>query len=507
MIIDILSPILKLKRPELYQLFEGNELCFAVLHHCESDVVRILRKDRSLLRESTYRGLTPFHLAVSWPRGLSILIAHGANEVQSIISIRDSLNVSALEYAIITGETTSVKILLDSEIIISEETLRSLGILTDQKLAHEIMGLMAKTLFRRQRSLLELALRTLSAEDVQNLGLHKDVILDEKAFHVVRALKERGISVPAVYDAIVRGSVYHWPFLTTPWAQALFDAGFVETNSLVLGLTPLMGISENFWTVEFNQMLGLIHWFYDHGANLYTSISYSSKCCCCDRRDVFVQVRPTVHYFAESLGWVAVNVLVQRERLETSNRNLSLFSKLLSSKVTDPCECYCAANGCTPTSKFVCGIYTRILLRGGDIERHVINCIRSIESAKFDESKYDVIFDFIRAVTFERLGMRHTCCRYTMRTAPSELCRHRVPDLMELSEVKEIREEDRNLAGLLNLLVEEFERAFLDLDVPLSQFVKQHLWPRVDKVMEEQDEVSSENLHAMREIGVVLDGS
>ena len=100
--------------------------------------------------------------------------------------------------------------------------------------------------------------------------------------------------------------------------------------------------------------------------------------------------------------------------------------------------------------------------------------------------------------------MRHTCCGYTMRTRNRRFRRYEVPNLLEVTEVEEIREEDRYLAELLDTLVEEFERKFRELDVPLSQFVEEYLWPRVDEAMEEQDEVSSEDLHAIRDIGVVL---
>lgn len=132
-------------------------------------------------------------------------------------------------------------------------------------------------------------------------------------------------------------------------------------------------------------------------------------------------------------------------------------------------------------------------------------CIKLIESLTINKIKDNVAFDFISVFTFERLGMRHTCCRYTMRPEHRHLCRYHVPDLIELNEVEEIREEERYLAGLMDTLVEEFERRFRELDMPLSQFVKEYLWPRVDEAMGEQDEVSSEDLHAIREVGVVLD--
>ncbi|KAI0006843.1 hypothetical protein F4779DRAFT_594791 [Xylariaceae sp. FL0662B] len=529
----ILSAILILRRPEFYEPFECNALCFAVLNHCEFGVVRLLRRDRSLLLEPICWRFTPLHLAVNWPRGLSVLIEHGGSEVQSLINVTDSADRPVLYYAIEMGEIESVEILLKSEAHVADTTLKALDSIRDTARARKIMGILARTLAQRHRRLSELALRTLPTRDVDKLGLQEDVLLDDKALQVVQALKQRGISVPAVYDTIEPGSVYHRDYLTSAWAQALFDAGFVEVDSRLYGRTPLMGIFHKLETTTLDDMLGLTHWFHNHGADLYAllritpgkphGIHCGSDCRLED--DGPSLLYPAVHYCTESLGWIVGFEGMYRGAFHLSSENMLLLPELLNDKATDPCRCYCAANGCTPASKFVCGIYSQLELYGGDTE-DLVDCMTFIESAIIGKTEYNVVSDVIRSITFECLGMRHTCCRYTtrferttyleneigsrgisIRREGERFCRYEAPDLIELDEAEAVREEYHHLGRLLDTLVEEFERRFRELGVPLSQFVKRYLWPRVYEVMRERDEVSSEDLHAIRKIGVVLDES
>lgn len=408
------------------------------------------------------------------------------------------------------GEIQSVEILLDSGAHILHSSLKALISLRDREKAQNIVGILAKTLARQQRELWKFALQNLPTEIVQSLGLDENYPLDDKAFHVVQALKKWRIPVPAVYDTVEPGPVYHLECLSPSWAQVLYDAGFVKTNSPLHGRTPLMCVCDNFWETNFNDMLGLTNWFQGHGASLYTSLRISGNrrsvnrgSGCGPEVDVPSPNYSTIHYLTESLGFIAADEVRRLGRFQTSGKNLPLLSKLLQDKTTDPCHCYCVVDGCTPASKFISGVYTMGSLWSGDITKNVIKCMRSIESTVLNETETGIALDFIRVITFERLGMRHTCCRYTMQTRGRYFGRYEVPNLLEVTEVEEIREEDRYLAELLDTLVEEFKRKFREFDVPLSQFVKEYLWPRVDEVME-QDEVSSEDLHAIREIGVVL---
>ncbi|KAI1142061.1 hypothetical protein F5Y05DRAFT_369587 [Hypoxylon sp. FL0543] len=63
---------------------------------------------------------------------------------------------------------------------------------------------------------------------------------------------------------------------------------------------------------------------------------------------------------------------------------------------------------------------------------------------------------------------------------------------LDATEIEEIREEDRYLAEQLETLVKGFEERFLELNVSLSQFVEKYLWPKLDEIEEERDEVMLE---------------
>ncbi|OTA67266.1 hypothetical protein K449DRAFT_389985 [Hypoxylon sp. EC38] len=102
------------------------------------------------------------------------------------------------------------------------------------------------------------------------------------------------------------------------------------------------------------------------------------------------------------------------------------------------------------------------------------------------------------------LGMSHTCCWYGCLGLENSL-EEGLLHLRDPEEVDEIREEDRHLAKLLETLMEEFQAKLFEMNVPLSKFVEEYWWPRMREVEKEQYGLSASELHAIREIGVVLD--
>ncbi|KAF7553623.1 hypothetical protein G7Z17_g3484 [Cylindrodendrum hubeiense] len=76
---------------------------------------------------------------------------------------------------------------------------------------------------------------------------------------------------------------------------------------------------------------------------------------------------------------------------------------------------------------------------------------------------------------------------------------------MDLEGVIEIQEEDRYLAARLDTLVEEFDAKFTEFGQPFAKFFFGYWWDRMDEIDAENDELSHENIEAIRETGVVLE--
>lgn len=83
--------------------------------------------------------------------------------------------------------------------------------------------------------------------------------------------------------------------------------------------------------------------------------------------------------------------------------------------------------------------------------------------------------------------------------------KYKIIDILDPEEIAEIQEEDQHLAARLDGLVAEFNAKFMELGQPFSEFFLGYWWSRMDEVDAEKDELSREDMEAIREAGVVLE--
>ncbi|OTA52658.1 hypothetical protein K449DRAFT_229703 [Hypoxylon sp. EC38] len=137
----------------------------------------------------------PLHIAANWPRGLAILIEHGGKAIQAIVNTRDRWNMTVLDYAIELGQVDSVKLVCDVRTCLRSEYISRFE-LVKHRIPHErIASVLVSALSQERRELLLFALSELPREDIDGFGLQTDVLLDQKAFDVIAALQQRGITV------------------------------------------------------------------------------------------------------------------------------------------------------------------------------------------------------------------------------------------------------------------------------------------------------------------------
>lgn len=412
-------------------------------------------------------------------------------------------------YAMLLAEADSVKLLLDAGAPFDIREFERLVALPDAA-AVRIAHVMSQSLAQRRKALLELALRNLPIGIIKRLGLESDTLLDEKTFDVVQALRQRRVPVSAAYlvpiekGEVILGSVYHWipraPFV----AQALFEAGFHETNVTFRGYTPLMTILYVPWDLP--DILGVALWFQDHGADMYSPMPIHDGC---DRPSDINESQPIYPVIHKIMYAVGMFDFLNRQVVHPQ-----IFS-FMNDTITDPCVCYCTTNGCTSASKFIRGIIESEMVTDAisemvtdTVSEKVLCRLMELIGGIYDHNGYRVAIDVIRVAAFELLEMKHTCCRYRW-----DLPFQMAPDwvsllhLMNPDEITEIREEERYLAALLESLMEEFEVKLKEGNMTFSQFLRDYWLPRMQQVQEERDELSMEEKAEMRKIGVVLDES
>ncbi|KAI1410272.1 hypothetical protein F5Y13DRAFT_192459 [Hypoxylon sp. FL1857] len=509
---DTVLLIMLLGITDLYECFI-TEFSIQVLSRSESDVIRSLNTDPSLLWERTPGAQTPFHLAANWPRGLEILIEFAGDATEAIMHTSDNGGKTPLEFAIELEEPHSVKILLDAGMKFGFKQFWPIQVLRDSAQADEIKSIVIGTLATRRRNLWQLALINLPPKIIENFGVEEDALLDTNAFDVLQALRREHILLPTIYDDCRPGSVYHWCGINRSIAQKLFDAGFRGPDVKFCGYTPLMameteGLYNGSPSCRLVAKLELLHWFKTHGADLHTPVPVFGYSLSSENYRSH-PTYPVIHLIATRLGEVLYKdieyPLLDRElfKLKAPKENVSRnqrsqLLKLLGDGIADPCICYCTTNGCTPASKYACGFL-------GIAKRYYLY---------YDTmgviSKRVIALDIIRVSTFEILGMKHTCCRYKERRYCDDIQRYIKGGILHLTDPEErdeIREEDRYLAEQLDFLMVEFEGKFRELNMPLSQFMEDYFFPRIREVWAEKDELSTEDIEDIRGIGVVLDKS
>ncbi|OTA90254.1 hypothetical protein M434DRAFT_33774 [Hypoxylon sp. CO27-5] len=477
--------ILSLNITDLYEPLADTNLFHEVLFRSESSMVHLLHQDRTLLCARNVDGNTLLHMAANWPKGLSVLIEVAGEDIRSIVNTRDTFGYSPLDYAMTLAEPDSVRILLAAGSCCTDP-FYYLSYVGSTARKEEIICILIETIAIRRRNLLGLALRNLSPEIIEKLGIGED-LLDYKAYDVAEALRQQ-IPLCAMYDDLKIGSVYQL-------APSTIDRE-------VGGYTPLMILDSDHQGLA--GYLEMVSWFEDHGADLYTPIPVKKRRSVTPDKEKIAPIHLTMHKISFELGRLRTDFW--RVSPELPTKQLFQFSKLLRSESRDPCLCYCTTDGCTSASVFARSFRYHDSYPSKHKQNVIFGKIRLVEQAISHCDRHRVALDLIRVSTFEMLGMSHTCCKYWSGSLEISQT-FELLSLMDPKKVDRIREEDRRLAKLLETLMEEFRAKLSEMSVPLSKFVEEYWWPRMQEVEKERDELSVSELHAIREIGIVLDES
>ncbi|KAK7725234.1 hypothetical protein SLS63_008231 [Diaporthe eres] len=505
---------------------DQEELPRALLEKWETQVCDILTRNdaKSHILARGKVGETPLHIATCWPRGVELLLQLGGDTVTGIIDAEDDNGSTALDYALKLNEPECVNILLESSAAMDLEVIQNIAKweMTSGQMA--VTPILAQALVRRRKQLLCLANEHIQGSKYpDDLSPNGEVLIQEDAFELVQELSEKGISLPKEFRNVQPGSVYHCAYMNDETAESLFGAGFSHTNVKLLGFTPLMttdlvGLSHRYETkiMYSHSALGLVDWFLNHGEDLSTPIPADAVGPSTDSRGDICHGACLVHRIASEMG--------RSMRYQTafgSDRHTPVLQRVLTSTVLDSCECLCTQNGCSAASilsrevwRLANGTTTPGELSGFDRTtwRIVVDLLTSRLSDHLGARQF--ASDFIRVSTFERLGMSHTCCRFVENSGKYEdrdngvtfailNGDYKLIEVMDREDVSEIQEEERYLAELLEVLMEEFEAKYEELGWPLGDFFLTYWWTRMGEV-DAGNNVSGEELEALRTTGVIV---
>lgn len=513
----------------------------ALLQRNQERVEVILFDNPKSLLETGSGGETPFHVSVSWPRGVELLIQHGTKSLRSIIDQTDVNSKTPLQYAVFLRKLETIKILLDSGATIDFDNVamfdRRPGPIIDYSVDLEIQLLLAKGLADRSKELLEFALEHLTERSVREFRLRDKVLLEDNVSEIMHALEEQCITIPQRLRILPFGSVYHSENLDRDAAEAFFQAGFKSVDVRVDGLSPLMTLNSTLALPE-PKLLALIGWFLTKGANIHAPISPPSPCDVAVESTSHKQENPhlVVHRLADLFG---------RFDGYTSPKTGAQYGEhiqaVLGDPATDHCTCYCSHHGCTPMSIFTRRIVEILrntkwepehgleLYKNGHARNFldadlVLGCdarlrcflyfAETVLSASHDNTTAETI---LRTASFDYLGMKHTCCSWSngcQSDGPMGLVdfHHRklageisIVQTMDEEEVLEIQDEDGHLADELDVLVQKLCSDYVGSSTTFTEFFLGTWCETMVRLKNKRDPQNSEERDALRALGITLE--
>ena len=321
-------------------------------------------------------------------------------------------------------------------------------------------------------------------------------------------------------------TVYHCEDLTVEIANELWGAGFREIDTPDdYHMTPLMmihPISSNSSGGILNDAINYAFWLCQKGALLHRPQRATLHPVNSKRGSNEPPIGPlAIHFVADAFSltveqeavdhWIhdsgkrrrgARNLLESSfpARLEPLIDDLSLKCQhFLHSIMLDPshdgCICACSKNGCLPVTDFLKNRYTSLLCSDEQQDRYILEwkllwLFNNVPSEQLHKTVIDAI---VRLLTFERLGLRHTCCQKSFE--------HFVFRTIDAEEAEEIRDEDRDGIELLGSLLLKFKENYDDRD--LKTWLREYWYPEMEEILAARDREPIDEA-SLREAGVTL---
>ncbi|KAI5924150.1 hypothetical protein F4810DRAFT_665922 [Camillea tinctor] len=360
-----------------------------------------------------------------------------------------------------------------------------------------------------RQKLRSLAQTHLREEDQHRNGIWDTKILDAKASKIVAILEDKGISPyslfgirPGDYRLSSRHArtesvaIYH-DLNSKHAAQLAFEMGFQDVDVPFHGLTPLMikgSGSRPAWD--------FCLWLIDRGADCTrpfpldfyyrkTSPRYGKDC---PPRSLEPIPKRTM---AHQLSRPNRNLRVKGE--ENSFRLLQV--SLLSLESGDGCNCGCSSSsrGCSMLTMYLNEFHDVGFIRYHTLE-YIQNCLSFVTSIADDSGSPALVEDVIRALTFHRLRIRHTCCS-------TVYWKSFILDDEYGDDFAELRDEDHDHLVQLEELVAESMDEFTQYGGSLESFIRGPWEAKMDKVDRESREsrLSQKEISSIKSLGVRLD--
>ncbi|KAL3469152.1 hypothetical protein BJX99DRAFT_265471 [Aspergillus californicus] len=128
--------------------------------------------------------------------------------------------------------------------------------------------------------------------------------------------------------------------------------------------------------------------------------------------------------------------------------------------------------------------------------RDFIHWVLSLAQGTLENSR-----SIIRSLTFDALGLTHTCCHITdPANGPPVVIEDR-----EKEEAQEIRDEEKHILKRFETLLNELYSKFDESNIPIVDFLQQVWYPQVMDFLSHQDRYDEEHFEEAARLGVHLE--
>ena len=288
---------------------------------------------------SKINGITPQHLAVTWPVGLKHLI-----QAQSDVNAKDHHGRRPIHLAIALEAYESIDLLLEADCALAPyiegETVLHLALKSNSLSSNlrrgAILEAIAKAYINRHKRLRELARSVLSLEQAQRLRVAEGFLCESTTVLIREEISACGVHVPPELD-LGAESVYEVADLHSDCRMApetasiLWEGGFKDIWSPnEQGLSPML---QNWHCANFE----MIQWFIDKG------VSPDQQ-----HRDGRFGA---LHLYAKRVNYPGAYFGGRVENVPTSPLLIPHLHNLEANR--DDCRCLCSPAGCSPVTVVV----------------------------------------------------------------------------------------------------------------------------------------------------------
>ncbi|KAL2159562.1 hypothetical protein VTH06DRAFT_2131 [Thermothelomyces fergusii] len=514
-----------LSDPSIAQTYECGPLSLAVLANDVQQVQHLLQRHPATLKERNLFGQTPLHLAADKPDCLRLLLSKADKE---LLNARDASQHSPLDMALCASATICpdadvrnplqpwerreecedcdcaecVVILLEADCATPVTNLDYLLSWASRRCWSHL----ARAMRDRRQKLRQLAFDRLAIEPAraEEMGLlDDDAVFDAYASQVVRLLRERGVHIPEALDLGVPAdepplSVYG-RFRNPQFADTFFQEGFRDTMFWVSD--HILPVYRTYTKTPLSYFL----WLDAHGADVLFDRTGPLDDC---------PGYLTGHLTFFIFGW---HIGVNPGLIKTPDPRWVrwLHDAVPGHDLTDDCRCGCSAEGCTPLTCLLRGIYIGqygFQVYDGEYSGDKVSFISRVldtflpilellaSSARLELAHH---LECLRFLTLTALLIPHTCHCPGSR---SFFCRHSAEEREELSS------EQEGQVQALEKLLGELESKMAGIpgypNCELGGLEDFYRTTWLDRVKEAQqdldgDSLAPEEIRRAEEIGVV----